>query len=133
MITLHANRNPNVFIFRALATTIIVVFGSMVTALLMHPEEHSGDRAAVLYIAFLISLTNMATTELGLGKISELMWFDLFNLQQLVLSLVAVAETMVVHLLFAKNKPKLGTHVDQVCRVTLPSLYVLEKESCAKT
>mmetsp|Transcript_9115 Transcript_9115/g.23876 ORF Transcript_9115/g.23876 Transcript_9115/m.23876 type:complete len:1171 (+) Transcript_9115:57-3569(+) len=126
VVTIHASREPTVFIFRSLITTIIVVFGSMMTALLMHPEQHSGDRAAVLYIAFLISLTNMATTDLGLGKVSELLWYDLFNLLQLVLSLVAVAETMVVHLLFARNQAKLATHIDVVCRYTLPTLYIAE-------
>jgi len=125
-ITIAARRNPSVFVFRSLGTTIIVVFGSMLTALFMHPEEHSGDRAAVLYIAFLISLTNMATTDLGLGKVSSLLWYDLFNLLQLLLSLIAVAETMVVHLLFARNAAKLATHIDMVCRITLPALYVGE-------
>jgi hypothetical protein len=114
-ITMIADRNPTVFIFRSLVTTIIVVFGSLLTAIFMHAEEHSGDRAAVLYIAFLISLTNMATTDLGLGKVSTLLWYDLFNLSQLVLSLIAVAETMVVHLLFKHNAANLATHIDSVC------------------
>jgi hypothetical protein len=123
-ITMIADRDPVVFIFRALVTTIIVVFGSLLTAIFMHAEEHSGDRASVLYIAFLISLTNMATTNLGLGKVSTLLWYDLFNLSQLLLSLVAVAETMVVHLLFKHNAGKLATHIDSVCRQTLPALYI---------
>ena len=123
-VVMLANRNPTVFIFRALVTTIIVVFGSLLTAIFMHAEEHSGDRAAVLYIAFLISLTNMATTNLGLGKVSTLLWYDLFNLSQLLLSLIAVAETMVVHLLFKHNAAKLATHIDAVCRQTLPALYI---------
>ena len=123
-VVMMANRNPTVFIFRALLTTIIIVFGSLLTAIFMHAEEHSGDRASVLYIAFLISLTNMATTNLGLGKVSALLWYDLFNLSQLLLSLVAVAETMVVHLLFKHNAGKLATHIDSVCRQTLPALYI---------
>ena len=123
-VVMFANRNPTVFIFRALVTTIIVVFGSLLTAIFMHAEEHSGDRASVLYIAFLISLTNMATTNLGLGKVSALLWYDLFNLSQLLLSLIAVAETMVVHLLFKHNAAKLATHIDSVCRQTLPALYI---------
>ncbi|KOO30825.1 hypothetical protein Ctob_016325, partial [Chrysochromulina tobinii] len=125
-ITMIADRDPVVFIFRALVTTIIIVFGSLLTAIFMHAEEHSGDRAAVLYIAFLISLTNMATTDLGLGKVSQLLWYDLFNLSQLVLSLIAVAETMVVHLLYKQNQATLATHIDSVCRQTLPALYIGE-------
>lgn len=52
------------------------MFGSILTALAMHPGEHVGDRAAVLFIAFLIALTNMATTDLGLGKITYLLWVE---------------------------------------------------------
>ena len=126
VVVISAQRNPQVFLFRSLTTTVIVVFGSILTALAMHPEEHSGDRAAVLFIAFLISLTNMATTDLGLGRVSELLWIDMFNLQQLVLSIVGVAETVVVHMLFSRNQPKFGTHVDSVCRRSIPILYMVE-------
>ena len=126
VLVISAQRNPQVFLFRSLATTVIVVFGSLLTALAMHPEEHSGDRAAVLFIAFLISLTNMASTDLGLGRVSELLWVDMFNLQQLVLSIVGVGETVVVHMLFSRNQPKFGTHVDSVCRRSIPILYVTE-------
>ena len=99
-VRITAKRNPIVFIFRALATNvswgtqthqtlgivpfltssrrgqIIAMFGSIMTALAMHPGEHVGDRAAVLFIAFLIALTNMATTDLGLGKITYLLWVE---------------------------------------------------------
>lgn len=33
---------------------------------------------------------------------------------------------MVVHLLFARNHAKLATHIDLVCRLTLPALYIGE-------
>ena len=48
---------------------------------------------------------------------------SIFNLTQLVLSLIAVIEAIIVHVLFTKNKPKMALHVDTVCRVTIPVLY----------
>ena len=50
---------------------------------------------------------------------------SIFNLTQLVLSLIAVLEAIIVHVLFTKNKPKLALHVDTVCRLTIPLLYLL--------
>ena len=48
-----------VYFVKTMLTTIVVVIGSVYTALFLHPEDHLGDRAAVLFIAFLILVTNM--------------------------------------------------------------------------
>ena len=48
-----------VYFVKSMLTTIVVVIGSVYTALFLHPEDHLGDRAAVLFIAFLILVTNM--------------------------------------------------------------------------
>ena len=47
--------------------------------LFMHPDDHAGDREAVLFIAFLITVTNIQTTETGLGKVTTLLRPDLLN------------------------------------------------------
>ena len=78
-LLLVVKRNAAVFVFRTIVTTVIVVLGSIVTALFMHPDDHAGDREAVLFIAFLITVTNIQTTETGLGKVTTLLWLDLFN------------------------------------------------------
>ena len=52
------------------------------------------------------------------------MWIDCFNLVQLALSLLAVAETMIVHYIFSHNMDKLAFHIDASCRVTFPVLYL---------
>ena len=89
--TMHIKikRNYLVFLFKGMLTTIIVVIGSLVTALYMHPEEHIGDRCSVLFIAFLILVTNMQT-DLGLGRLSNLIWLDWFNIVQLIMTILAV-------------------------------------------
>ena len=39
-----------VYLVKSMMTTILVVFGSLATALFMHPEDLVGDRFAVLFI-----------------------------------------------------------------------------------
>ena len=58
--------------------------------MLLHPEEYIGDRAAVLFIAFLILVANMQLSDLGLGKVTALMWIDCFNIIQLVMVFFAL-------------------------------------------
>jgi hypothetical protein len=42
-----------------MAMTIVIVLGSILTAQALHAEENTGDRCAVLFIAFLILVTSM--------------------------------------------------------------------------
>jgi len=113
-----------VFLFRSILTTVIVSFGSLVTAIMMHIEDNAGNRETVLFVAFLIALSNMQMTDLGLGKINELLWIDIFNIVQLALVTVAILETITVHYLFVTNHQALALHIDNVCHFTLPALYV---------
>jgi len=122
-LTFHVRRNPTVFLFRSVATTIIVSFGSMICALLMHIEDNAGNRETVLFVAFLIALSNMQMTDIGLGKINELLWIDVFNLVQLALVTAAIMETVIVHYLFVTARQALSLHLDNVCHFTLPALY----------
>lgn len=113
-VVIHIERNPLVFIVKSLLITIIVVFFSLLTVFFMS-FDLMGDRFAVLFIAFLIIVTNMQT-DLGLGKISYVLWIDLFNLSQLVLTLLVVIETTVVHVLASREMDSLALHADYACR-----------------
>jgi len=103
---------------------VIVVLGSIITALFMHPDDHAGDREAVLFIAFLITVTNIQTTDTGLGKVTKLLWLDLFNLSQLVLSVIAIFQTVFVHAMSKRQYQEAAMHFDLVSQLTLPLLYV---------
>eukprot|EP00966_Prymnesium_polylepis_P117727 2721589-Prymnesium_polylepis.1 len=46
-----------VYFTKGVLLTIAVVLGSLLTAGYLHPEEHIGDRCAVLFIAFLIPVS----------------------------------------------------------------------------
>ena len=89
------------------------------TALYLHPEEHVGDRCAVLFIAFLILVTNMQT-DLGLGAVTQLLWIDIFNIVQLLMVLVSVGESAVVHVLLKQQNERLAIALDQVLKIAIP-------------
>jgi hypothetical protein len=72
VLNIVLKRESMVFVVKAMFTTILVVVGSLVCAMLMKPDELIGDRFAVLFIAFLILVTNMQT-DLGVGKVSTLL------------------------------------------------------------
>ena len=112
-------RNYIVFLVKNMVLTILVVAGSLITALWMHPEELVGDRFAVLFIGFLILVTNMQT-DLGLGAVNYLLWIDFFNLVQLMLILIAVAESAIVHILLKSQQDRLATSIDKVLRYSIP-------------
>mmetsp|Transcript_14315 Transcript_14315/g.42586 ORF Transcript_14315/g.42586 Transcript_14315/m.42586 type:complete len:269 (+) Transcript_14315:224-1030(+) len=114
-VEVYIRRNPMVYFTKGVLLTIAVVLGSLLTAGYLHPEEHIGDRCAVLFIAFLILITNMQT-DLGLGRLSALLWLDIFNLVQLMLVLVACAETILVHNLLKRQEDLLATSIDFASR-----------------
>jgi len=108
-----------VYFVKTMLTTIVVVIGSVYTALFLHPEDHLGDRAAVLFIAFLILVTNMQM-DLGLGIVTSLMWLDMFNVIQCCMVFVALGESIYVHVLLKTQRDMLAISIDRVCRNTIP-------------
>lgn len=84
LMTIQLFRVSLPFVIKSILLTVFIVFGSLCFAVLLHPDELIGDRAAVLFVAFLILATNFQT-DLGLGIISYLMWLDVFNGVQLTL------------------------------------------------
>ena len=91
IVRIHIRRNPLVYLVKTMATSVLTVLGSLLTALAMPPDENMGDRTAVLFVAFLILVTNIQT-DIGLGDLSSLIWIDWFNAVQLVLVGVCVFE-----------------------------------------
>ena len=54
------------------------------------------------------------------GRLSYLIWLDYFNLIQLVLVLVCVAETVIVHQRIKKKEMIQGMYIDKACASMLP-------------
>ena len=119
VMSIKVYRTATVYLVKGIFNTIILVLGSLLTTLFLHPEDMIGDRCNVLFIAFLILITNMQT-DLGLGRLSYLIWLDYFNLIQLVMVLAMVGETMVVHRHMKTREVKQGIHLDATSRRFIP-------------
>jgi len=115
------------FVVKSIVLTIFIVFGSLGFAVLLHPDELIGDRAAVLFVAFLILATNIQT-DLGLGTVSYLLWVDIFNGIQLTIIFGVILQTMLAHSMVKYSTGRtqdIGYQFDGVCCITMPTLYAL--------
>jgi len=82
--------------------------------LLLHPGDHSGDRVAGVMVSALIVVTTYQM-DLGLGRLTYLIWFDIFNLVQLVTLMVVLLEVLYVHRLVSASKEEEAKYVDSTC------------------
>ena len=66
-------------------------------------DDYSGDRAALLGVSILICMVNLERDH-GLGKLMYSTWFDVFNLVQLAVQVVALIEGFVEHKLIKRDR-----------------------------
>lgn len=64
--------------------------------------EMMGDRLAAIIVSMLIVVTSMQS-DLGLGRLSYLIWVDNFNVVSLIMLSIALLESIMVHYLLRKN------------------------------
>lgn len=85
----------------------------------MHPADHTGDRAAIVLVAGLILTANIQA-DLGLGTINYLIWQDGLNLILIVVTLLALTQTMVVHRYwYYGERHVIAMAIDRVCNAVL--------------
>jgi hypothetical protein len=58
--------------------------------------------------------------DLGLGVVTSLLWVDMFNVIQCVMVLLAVANSLFVHILFKSQHDRLASTIDRVSRYSVP-------------
>jgi hypothetical protein len=75
VISIYIRRNYVVYLVKYLMITILVVMGAILTAQSLYAEDLTGDRCAILYIAFLILVTNMQS-DLELGHLTSMIWIE---------------------------------------------------------
>ena len=118
VVSVKIKRVWSVFFVKSMVITMLVAIGALL-ALYMHPGEMTGDRMAHLFVGILIFVVNLQT-DLGLGKLTNLMWIDVFNLVQITLLICAVVEGLVVHHYFATQRENFAIHLDHVFRFVFP-------------
>jgi len=109
-----------IYFVKQICTILLVTAGGLM-ALLMQPNELLGDRCAQILVSVLIIITTLQT-DLGLGSLSYLIWVDWFNLMQLSVLLIALAQTMVVHRLDHNKMGGVLVFFDRVSRIVIPLL-----------
>jgi hypothetical protein len=112
-------RNPLEFIVKILCITVFVILFGGFTSLWMHPVDLLGDRIASLMTALLIVVVNMQTDP-GLGLVNYLTWNDYFNVAQILLLMLAVGQTLLVHVLLNKKHTVIAALFDRIFRMCLP-------------
>jgi len=87
----------------------------------MHVEE-VGDRAAVVLVSALIVITSFQT-DLGLGPIQYLLWFDWFNIALTTLLFACLAVCFYHHHLYVTDREEYAMLHNQCLRWALPFGY----------
>mgnify|MGYP006108191513 CR=1 FL=1 len=96
VLSIRVQRNYMIYVVKRLVTDVLVVFGGLLCGLWLVPDEMMGDRLAAILVALLIVVTSLQT-DLGLGKLSYLIWVDAFNVVNLIILVLALFETLLVH------------------------------------
>ena len=123
-LSIKVRRNYMIYCVKRLVTDILVVLGGLLCGLWLVPTDVLGDRIAAILVAMLIVVTSLQS-DLGLGKLSYLIWVDNFNVINLIVLLVALGETLYVHYLIRGQSEEAATEVDRIFRIGLPcGLYV---------
>lgn len=121
VVRIEVRRNSVVFAIKQLAVTVIVVVCGL-CALFLHAADHTGDRTALVLLAALICATSFQT-DLGLGSIHYILWFDVWNVCNIALLLVCLVLCLYEHQLFMTDREKEATILNGITRWLLPFAY----------
>lgn len=107
-----------VHIIKSLVLSLVTVTACLLSGFL-HIGDHTGDRAAIVLVAGLILTANIQA-ELNLGKINYLIWQDGFNLMLIVITLLALAQTVYVHRIWRHEQQQArALSIDRICTMTI--------------
>lgn len=81
-ITLYLEREYAVFVIKHVIVSVFVVYAGL-TSIVMDGKDHTGDRTALILVSALIVTTSFQS-DIGLGSLQYLIWWDYFNVMQIV-------------------------------------------------
>jgi len=91
----RVRRDSSIVFLKVIIPTIIIVYVGLLSVFLS-ADDHTGDRAALLSVSILICMINLERDH-GLGKLMYSTWFDMFNLIQLGMQMIALLESLLEH------------------------------------
>uniref|UniRef100_A0A7S2FXH4 Neurotransmitter-gated ion-channel ligand-binding domain-containing protein n=1 Tax=Haptolina brevifila TaxID=156173 RepID=A0A7S2FXH4_9EUKA len=113
MLTFEVKRDASIVFLKVIIPTIIIVYVGLMSVFLS-ADDHSGDRAALLGVSILICMINLERDH-GLGKLMYSTWFDVFNLLQLGIQIIALGEGLLEHKLIKWNREDEALMLQRVC------------------
>ena len=114
-------RNGIVVTIKQLAVIVVVVLCG-ICVLFLHVGDHSGDRANIILVAALVCSLSFQTDQ-GLGSITYLMWFDWFNILQIVLLFLVLVVCFVEHQLHVSDREDQAAILNRIFRWAIPFGY----------
>ena len=102
IVTLQCRRDNVIFAIKQIAPSILLLYACLL-CLYLSTEEHTGDRVNVIIVGILILMVNFQT-DLGLGLITYLIWWDWFNLISMILLMAVLAICLYDHRLYHQGK-----------------------------
>jgi len=116
-VTIPVQRNFGMFLVKQVIMSVIVVYVGLIS-LWMSAADHTGDRAGLIGVSALIVMLNFQT-ELEIGKVPYLVWWDIFNLIAFLVLVIALAISIVEHDLLQRGQEEKAGIVNSVCRAAL--------------
>jgi hypothetical protein len=120
-VIIEARRNAMIFILKQILPSVIVVYAGL-CALYISAADHTGDRVALILVSVLILMVNFQT-DLNLGKLTYLTWWDIFNLVSMFLLGVALIEAIYEHICLTKDELEWSITLNKVARVAILAGY----------
>lgn len=116
-VRMHLTRSYFVFLIKTIVVSILVVYSGL-AGVILDGRDHTGDRTAIILVAALIVTTSFQT-DLGLGTLHYLIWWDYFNVMQMTVLLTALVIVLWEHRLIVSDREQLAVHINMVTRVAL--------------
>ena len=114
-IRMTAQRNYIIFTIKQLFPSIIVVYTGLLS-MYLSASDHTGDRIAAVMVSILILMVNFQS-DLGIGKITYLVWWDVFNLISMGVLALVLIEALWEHTLITSDQEAKCLIVNQVLRI----------------
>ena len=117
-LQIRISRQSQVQIVKSLVLSLVTVLACLLSSF-MHPADHTGDRASIVLVAGLILTANIQA-DLNLGPLNYLIWQDGFNLILIVITLLALAQTVYVHRVWRHDDHQSrALSIDRICTLTI--------------
>jgi len=113
-LKLYVQRNYQIFLVKQVTMSIIIVYLGLI-AMYMGAADHTGDRAALIGVSALIVMFNFQT-QLVIGTVTYLVWWDIFNLVAFMILFLSLVVSIYEHILIGTGEEERSLILNKVSR-----------------